>query len=75
LDTKFATKNAAHITVYTHHLHIQNRLAEGEDHESFEVWQRSIFTGPDGEFLAIFCIQYFLWAACSTFQTCILNSH
>ena len=29
----------------------------------------------DGEFLAIFCILYFQWAACSTFQTCILNSH
>jgi len=30
---------------------------------------------PDGEFLAIFCVVYFQQAACSTFQTCILNSH
>jgi len=22
-----------------------------------------------------FCVLYLLWAACSTFQTCILNSH
>jgi len=29
----------------------------------------------DGEHLAIFCVLYFLRAACSTFQTCILNSH
>ena len=28
-----------------------------------------------GEFLAIFCILYFQRAACSTFHTCILNSH
>jgi len=30
---------------------------------------------PDGEFLANFCVLYFQRAACSTFQTCILNSH
>jgi len=30
---------------------------------------------PDGEFLAIFCVLHFQRAACSTFQTCILNSH
>ena len=30
---------------------------------------------PDGEFLAILYILYFQRAACSTFQTCILNSH
>ena len=30
---------------------------------------------PDGKFLAIFCILYFPRAACSTFQTCILNLH
>ena len=30
---------------------------------------------PYGEFLAIFCVLYFQRAACSTFQTCILNSH
>jgi len=30
---------------------------------------------PDGEFLAIFCVLYFQRAACSTVQTCILNSH
>jgi len=30
---------------------------------------------PYGKFLAIFCILYFQRAVCSTFQTCILNSH
>ena len=30
---------------------------------------------PDGEFLAIFCVLHFQRAACSTFQTCILNLH
>ena len=30
---------------------------------------------PDGEFLRHFCVLYFQRAACSTFQTCILNSH
>jgi len=30
---------------------------------------------PDGEFLAIFCVLYFQRAVCSTFETCILNSH
>jgi len=29
----------------------------------------------DGEFLAIYCVLYFQRAACSTFQTCILNLH
>jgi len=29
----------------------------------------------DDEFLAIFCILHFQQAACSMFQTCILNSH
>ena len=29
----------------------------------------------DGAKMAIFCILYFQRAACSTFQTCILNSH
>ena len=29
----------------------------------------------DGEFWRLFCILYFQRAACSTFQTCILNSH
>ena len=29
----------------------------------------------DGEFLAIFCGLYFQQAACTTFQTCILNLH
>jgi len=28
-----------------------------------------------GIFLAIFCVLYFQRAACSTFRTCILNSH
>jgi len=30
---------------------------------------------PDGNFLATFCLLCFHRAACSTFQTCILNSH
>ena len=30
---------------------------------------------PDGNFLAAFCVLNFQRAACSTFQTCILNSH
>jgi len=30
---------------------------------------------PRWRFLAIFCVLYFQRAACSTFQTCILNSH
>jgi len=29
----------------------------------------------DGDFLRHFCVLYFQRAACSTFQTCILNSH
>ena len=29
----------------------------------------------DGDVLAIFCILHFQRAPCSTFQTCILNSH
>jgi len=29
----------------------------------------------DGAKMAIFCVLYFERAACSTFQTCILNSH
>jgi len=29
----------------------------------------------DGANMAIFCVLYFQWAACSTFQTCILNMH
>jgi len=29
----------------------------------------------EGDFLAIFCVLYFQRAACSTFQTCVLNSH
>jgi len=27
------------------------------------------------QFLCHFCVLYFQWAACGTFQTCILNSH
>ena len=30
---------------------------------------------PDGDFWRLFCELYFQQAACSTFQTCILNSH
>jgi len=29
----------------------------------------------DSDFLNHLCVRYFQWAACSTFQTCILNSH
>ena len=29
----------------------------------------------DGDFLRHFCVLYFQRAACSTFQTCILNLH
>jgi len=29
----------------------------------------------DGDFLRHFCVLYFQRAACSTFQTCTLNSH
>jgi len=34
-----------------------------------DIWRRYC------EFLASFCVLYFQPAACSTFQTCILNSH
>ena len=37
--------------------------------DKFVRWRR------DGDFLTIFCVLYFKRAACSTFQTCILNSH
>ena len=30
---------------------------------------------PDDNFLASFCVLYFQRAACSTFKTCIINSH
>ena len=30
---------------------------------------------PDGDFLTTFCVLYLQRATCSTFQTCILNSH
>ena len=30
---------------------------------------------PDGDFWRLFCVLYFQRAACSMFQTCILNSH
>ena len=30
---------------------------------------------PDGDFWWLFCVLCFQWAACSRFQTCILNSH
>ena len=30
---------------------------------------------PDGDLLRHLCVLYFQRAACSTFQTCILNSH
>ena len=30
---------------------------------------------PDGDFRRLFCVLYFQRAACSTCQTCILNSH
>jgi len=37
--------------------------------------RQSLCDGPDGEFLVIFWVLHFQRAACSTFQTCILNSH
>jgi len=49
-----------------------------------DMWRRyccltSFFPSPtelcDGAQMAIFCILYFQRAACSKFQTCILNSH
>jgi len=30
---------------------------------------------PDGDFWRLFCVLCFQRAACSRFQTCILNSH
>jgi len=30
---------------------------------------------PDGDFWRLFCVLYFQRAACTIFQTCILNSH
>ena len=32
-------------------------------------------TCPDGDFLTTFCVLYLQRAPCSTFHTCILNSH
>jgi len=44
-------------------------LVAKTQHDKFVRWCR------DGDFLVIFCVLYFQRAACSTFQTCILNSH
>jgi len=40
-----------------------------------DIADKVVQSCPDGEFLAIFSVLYFQWAACSTFQTCIVNSH
>jgi len=38
--------------------------------------QQSCVMVPRWQFFAsFFCIPYFQWAVCTTFQTCILNSH
>jgi len=48
---------------------------------SEDIARQSCAMVPNGDFLsdgakmAIFCMLYFQRAACSTFQTCILNSH
>jgi len=40
-----------------------------------DIARQSCAMCPDGDFLAIFYVLYFQRAACSTFWTCILNSH
>ena len=40
-----------------------------------DIAQQSYGMVPDGDFLRHFCILYLQRAACSAFQTCILNSH
>jgi len=40
-----------------------------------DIAQQSGAMAPRWRFLAIFCVLYFQRAACSRFQTCILNSH
>ena len=41
-----------------------------------KIWpNKDVRWCPDGEFLAIFWVLHFQRATCSTFQTCILNSH
>jgi len=39
------------------------------------LWRYSPTKLCNGSEMAIFYVLYFQWAACSTFQTCILNSH
>jgi len=39
------------------------------------VWLTPTTRVPCSKAMAIFCVLYFPRAACSTFQTCILNSH
>ena len=43
--------------------------------KGFYFDDKSMFFFDFFAFLAIFCVPYFQRAACSTFQTCILNSH
>jgi len=40
-----------------------------------DIARQSYAMVPRWRFLATFCMSYFKWAVCSTFQTCILNSH
>ena len=40
-----------------------------------DIARRSCAMVPRRRFLASFCVLYFQQAACSKFQTCILNSH
>jgi len=43
---------------------------------SGKIWpNKVVWWCTDGEFLAIFCVLHFQRAVCTTFQTCILNSH
>jgi len=40
-----------------------------------DIARQSCATVPRSGFLATFCVLHFQRAACSRFQTCILNSH
>ena len=40
-----------------------------------DIARQCVWWCADGEFSAIFCVLYYQLAACSMFQTCILNSH
>jgi len=41
-----------------------------------KIWPDAVVRWcADGDFWRIFCVVYFQRAVCSTFQTCLLNSH